>query len=223
VVVLPAEREEGVPTVPVGTRKPGNVTVKLKNSESWHVSLDFPEELQFASYIAQREDFTLGEEGGAKSPAEIEWRSWWDRLVSHLPAKQEAMRQGIDPRTVTEFDPPAFNSLEAMPGLQTICEKHWPMFHQHWGTVGGQMTPNMEKLLKQLQRVRLDQIVKECMREVGKTKSNPFKLRVDFVQWPARYLYRASGQHVVLGAQFVEPEHIDELTTILKTTICLLV
>jgi hypothetical protein len=197
--------------------------MKIKNSESWRVSLDFPEELQFASYIAQREGFTLEDEGDAKSPAEIEWRSWWDRLVSYLPAKQEAMRQGIDPRTVTEFDPPAFTSLEAIPGLQTICKKHWPMFHQHWGTVGGQKMPNMEKLLEQLQRVRLDQIVKECLKEVGKTRSNPFNLCVDFVQCLARYQHRASDQHVILGAQFVEPEYTDELTMILKTTICLLV
>lgn len=83
--------------------------------------------------------------------------------------------------------------------------------------------PHIEKLLEQLRRVPLDQIVKECLKEVGKTKSNPFNLRVDFVQWPPRYLYRASDQHVVLGAQFVESEHTDELTTILKTTICPLV
>jgi hypothetical protein len=92
--------------------------MKLKNSASWQASLDFPEEIQFASYIGQQEDFTLEVEGDAKSPAEIEWRSWWERLISHLPAKQEAMQQGNDPRTVTEFDPPAFNTLEAIPGLQ---------------------------------------------------------------------------------------------------------
>ena len=197
--------------------------MKLKNSESWQVFLDFPEELQFASYIAQWEDFTLGEGGDAKSPAEIEWRGWWERLISHLPAKQEAMRQGIDPRTVTEFDPPAFNSLEAISGLQTICRKHWLAFHQHWGTIGGQKMPNVEKLLEQLRRVPINQIVKEYVKEAGKTRSNPFNLRVDFVHWPARYLHRASDQHVILGAQFVEPEHTDELTTILKTTICPLV
>lgn len=197
--------------------------MKLKNSESWQGSLDFPEELQFASYIAQQEGFAMEDGGDAKSPAEIEWRSWWERLINQLPAKQEAMRQGIDPRTVTEFDPPAFTSLEAIPGLQTLCRKHWLAFNQYWGTVGGQKMPNVEKLLKQLQRVRLDQIVKECMKEVGKTRSNPFSLRVDFVQWPAQYLHRASDHHVILGAQFVEPEYTDELTAILKTTICPLV
>jgi hypothetical protein len=62
--------------------------MKIKNSESWQVSLDFPEELQFASYIAQRENLTMGERGDAKSPAEIEWQDWWERLISHLPAKQ---------------------------------------------------------------------------------------------------------------------------------------
>ncbi len=200
-----------------------SVPMRIKNSESWQVSLDFPEELQFASYIAQQEGFTLEEGGDAKSPAEIEWRGWWERLINHLPAKQEAMHQGIDPRTVTEFDPPAFTSLEAIPGLQTICKKHWPMFHQHWGTVGGQKMPNVEKLLEQLRRVPLDQIVKECLKEAGKTGSDPFNLRVDFVQWPARYVYQVSDQHVILGAQFVESEHINELTMILKTTICPLV
>jgi hypothetical protein len=193
--------------------------MKLKNSASWQVSLDFPEELQFASYIAQREGFTLEEGGDAKSPAETEWQAWWERLINQLPAKQEAMQQGIDPRTVTEFDPPAFNTLEAIPGLQTLCRKHWLAFHPYWGTVGGQRMPHIEKLLEQLRRVPLDQIVKECLREVGKTKSNPFNLRVDFVRWPARYLYRVSDQHVILGAQFAEPEHSDELITILKTTI----
>jgi hypothetical protein len=193
--------------------------MKLKNSASWQVSLDFPEELQFASYIAQREGFTLEEGGDAKSPAETEWQAWWERLINQLPAKQEAMQQGNDPRTVTEFDPPAFNTLEAIPGLQTLCRKHWLAFHPYWGTVGGQRMPHIEKLLEQLRRVPLDQIVKECLREVGKTKSNPFNLRVDFVRWPARYLYRVSDQHVILGAQFAEPEHSDELITILKTTI----
>lgn len=197
--------------------------MKMKNSASWRASLDFPEELQFASYVAQQEGFTLEEGGDAKSQAEIEWRSWWERLISRLPAKQEAMQQGIDPRAVTAFDPPAFNSLEAIPGLQTLCRKHWLAFHQYWGTVRGQRMPHIEKLLEQLRRVALDQIVKECLREAGRTKSNPFNLRVDFVQWPVRYLHRASDQHVILGAQFVEPEHIDELTTILKTTICPLV
>jgi hypothetical protein len=192
----------------------------MASSESWQASLDFPEELQFASYIAQQEGFTLGEGGHAKSPVEIEWRDWWERLINHLPVKQEAMQQGIDPRAVTEFAPPAFTSLEAIPGLQMLRRKHWLAFHQYWGTVEEHRTPYIAKLLEQLQRVPLDQIVKECMKEVGKTKSNPFNLRVDFVQWPVRYLYRASDQHLILGAQFIEPEHIDELTTILKATIC---
>jgi hypothetical protein len=195
----------------------------MASSESWQASLDFPEELQFASYIAQQEGFTLGEGGHAKSPVEIEWRDWWERLINHLPVKQEAKQQGIDPRAVTEFDPPAFTSLEAIPGLQTLCRKHWLAFRQYWGTVGEHRMPHIEKLLEQLRRVPLDQIVKECMKEVGKTGSNPFNLRVDFVMWPARYLHRASDQHMVLGAQFVEHEHIDGLITILKTTICSLV
>jgi hypothetical protein len=77
--------------------------MKLKNSESWRIFLDFPEELQFASYIAQREGFTLEDGVDAKSPAEIEWRDWWEYLIKHLPAEQEAMQQGIDPIVEPEY------------------------------------------------------------------------------------------------------------------------
>jgi len=197
--------------------------MRLEKTVSWQIAADFPEELQFAGYIAQQADFRLGEVINAQSPAEIEWRAWWDDLINSRLDVSDALSKLVDPRPFLKYDPPNFNIFEKVPALQMLCRQHWFEFDRQWGFVGGKKEPTTKQLIKQINQLRCDKIVKECVKEMGKIDCRPFHLQVDFVLWPKNYQNHVSNQHIILGAQFIQPPYVDELITILRAIICSLV
>lgn len=205
-------------------------------SQSWELRLDFPAELQFASYIGQQTGFSFEEETQPASSAEAEWRTWWTQLPGWTFDAQlaEALRKepNTDPfslldqaevRAMSGYMPPDFPDLADRPDLQALCRQHWPTFNAVWESLAGEKFALSEQLQTQLQRVRVDKLVKAATRAAAKRQPHPFMLRVDFVRWPAYYQRVMSDQHLVLGANYVDARYAEALRMQLSTYVAKLV
>ncbi|MCL5997163.1 MAG: hypothetical protein M1546_14070 [Chloroflexi bacterium] len=193
------------------------------NSSPWQLQCGFPEYLQLSGIIAQQEGFRL--DGGAPpvSPAEAEWRAWWESLLIPQPENVATTSEWGNPWLRVNYDPPTFTRLARWPAVQALCQRHFPTFHQHWGTVGGDKLPMANQLGEQLRRVRIDKIVKICAATAGKRESAPFKLTVDFVVWPPDYRRIISDTYVVLGKRYLDPAQATTLRGLLQELVARLV
>jgi hypothetical protein len=187
------------------------------------VRCDFPEYLQLSSYIAQQEGFRLDADSPSASAAKAEWRAWWESLFIP-PATHIAIHPDRNnPWLRVNYDPPGFTRLAHWPAVQVLCRQHFPTFHRHWGTVGGEKEPMSRRMSEQLQRVRMERIVKACAAVAGKRESAPFDLTVNFVLWPDDFHRVISDTYLVLGRQFLDVERVVALRAILQEFIARLV
>lgn len=213
--------------------------MRLAGSTSWQVRSDVPEALQFSGSIGEHAGFRLAPDQAPRDSTETAWRLWWHRLLTHTfgllmeqvaeempansPAEHQArLREGAE-RAQREYGPPTFPELAHSPDLQRLCQQEWPPFLAGWGSIGGQKQLLVSQLQAQLQRVRLDRIVRACTAETGKSTPAPFVLRIDYVRWPHDYRHRVSHQHLVLGAHYLEAVRADELQAALQSAIVPLV
>ena len=196
--------------------------MRVGHGPSWVLRCDFPEYLQLSGTIAQQEGFQPGADTRTATLVETQWLMWWESLM--LPPAGFAMLPNqTDPWRRVNYDPPDFTRLAHWPAIQALCRRHYPAFHQHWGTIGGDKDPMTVLLHEQLTRVRVDRIVNACAAAAGKRESAPFDLTVDFVVWPADYERVSSDTYVVLGKQYLEPEQVESLRELLRSSIAKLV
>lgn len=213
--------------------------MRFAQRASWQVRSDIPEELQFGGVVGEQAGFSLAPDQSPRDPTEDAWRAWWDRLLTqtfdvHMvqvtqeipatsPAEHQARLLEAARRARQGFGPPDFPELTHTPDLQQLCQREWPLFQRSWGIVGGQKSVLVGAMQEQLQRVRLDRLVRACAAEARKSEAAPFVLRVDFVRWPQDYQHRVSQRHLVLGARYLEAAHVNRLQAILHATIMPLV
>lgn len=207
--------------------------------ESWQMRCNVPDELRFCGVVGQQEGFSLADERSPGIPAEAAWRDWWERLLArgfdwHMeqvrrempdrtPQERIAQLREAGARFRVEFDPPAFPELAHVPGLQRLCQRHWPHFRETWGIAGGEKWELTQRLTEQMRRVRLAPIVRACAAAAGRSAPAPFVLRVDFVGWPRDYRRTYSEGHLVLGADYLDEARTDELAAVLRQAISRLV
>ena len=209
--------------------------MQIPTIPSWLITCDFPDELQFAAYIGQREEYRVGNDDQPRTSAETEWRTWW----ASLPGRTFGVRYAstteanptiplpkllhqVDPREAG-YSPPHFVTLGNTPALQKSAQTYWPDFHRDWSFVDGQKTQLTTNMQSQLTRVRLNKLVRDCAWRSGKLFSRPFRFRLDFVIWPEDYQREVSGSHIVLGRQYLEAAKCDRLRALLKEYILKLV
>jgi hypothetical protein len=213
--------------------------MRLAGSASWQVRCDIPEELQFSGYVGEHAGFSLAPDQVPRDPTEAAWRAWWDALLTQTfgvhaeqmaqelsansPAEHQALLREAGERARRGFGPPEFPELAHTPDLQQLCRREWPLFQPGWGIVGGQKWLLSTRMQEQLQRVRLDRLVRACTADAGQSETAPFALRVDFVRWPQDYQHHVSQRHLVLGAYYLDAAHADALQAVLQAAIISLV
>ncbi|WIG59505.1 MAG: hypothetical protein OJF49_002252 [Ktedonobacterales bacterium] len=212
--------------------------MRRSNAPSWRIACDFPEDLQFAAYIGQQEQFSLASDAPPRDAAERAWRVWWEALPHWLEERdmqaqqmeratppvsaQEQMRQ-IGALYTARYDPPDFASLAATPALRDLCRQHWPVFQMLWSPPGGEKMVLATMLGDQLRNVALNRMVRDCARVAGKRESAPFLLRIDFTRWPADYLRVLSNTHIMLGAGYLAAARMADFAGLLREYVALLV
>lgn len=200
--------------------------------------LRLPEDLQFAAYIGQQEQFSLAPDEPPRGVAEVAWRVWWEALPHWLEERdmqaqqmeratsaisaQEQMRQ-IGALYSARYDPPDFASFAATPALRDLCRQHWPMFQMLWSPPGGEKMVLSAMLADQIRNVALNRIVRDCAKAAGKRESAPFLLRIDFTRWPADYLRAVSDAHVILGADYLAAAQMADFAGLLRAAVARLV
>lgn len=195
--------------------------MRLAGSESWQMTIDIPEILQFAAYVAQREGFADTGDGKPPYLGQSEWREWWDLLLAQI---REPAGLAVDA--------PDFQSLTAKPRLRELCQRHWAEFIREWSKVKPQL---IQLQMAQLGALKLHDIVRDAERSMHR-RARPFSLRIDFVCWP-RYdpndqMYRgwpqdyrrlAAEDHLVLGISYLETARLDDLRAIVQMQVARLV
>lgn len=200
----------------------------MASGSSWTLTTNAPEQLQLVAHIGEREGFSPVIDTGPVSAAEAQWREHWLLLPSLLREYEDAFRRvmpeleratsegrdarGIVPERPPELmpEPPEFAGLEPSPLLQGLYRRHWDDFQEGWRRVG-------VALQKELRSPPVIVVMRDLAAVLGHKgrRSDAFQVRVDFVRWPRDYEWRVSGDHFVLGWDYLEGEGLDRLRRLL--------
>lgn len=190
------------------------------------MSVSTPEMLQFAAFIGEQEGFDPFAVDVPASPAEAEWRVWWEELpaleAGHGAAIRRAAqeRQRIpNPSRHVWLDPPEFEHWSDLPALQELCRRHWPAFKDGWDREKPLLA---EQERRQTEALGLQRMVRDALRQAGKRGAD-FTLVVTFVRWPPGYQRPVDANHLVLGVSYLEPAHLADLRGLLSARIAALV
>ncbi len=160
-----------------------------------------PAVLNFAGYIGFKENFKFGfqDEIFPKTEAEKEWEIWWNSLATN-PIQMHWQLTG---------SPPDFANSGSNKELQTLCSRHWNDYKTEWDANKPILA---EKLGSQFERLLFS------LNNSGSDKSQSTKQlpQADFVLWPSKLKYPVSAEHVILGADYLEPANLIQLQTYLR-------
>ncbi|HEX2911606.1 MAG TPA: hypothetical protein VH186_12420 [Chloroflexia bacterium] len=183
--------------------------MQLAGKESWSVSFDLPEVLEFASYIGQQEGYNPEQSAVPASTAEAEWREWWLQVpelnMQFMTSWQELIKanppdyskmQGLVP----PFDSPDFNSFSTRPALKALLHKHWDSFLKIRSRNGAK--PTIAQFSEKVRKIQVQKFVQE-LEGVNKRQANPFKLKIYFVPWPENYERIAAPDLMVLSTSYL--------------------
>ena len=189
------------------------------NTVPWDIRIDFPDDLQFAVYIAQAQGFAPDTISSTSSALAQEWALWWESLVVGQLAVTEATSNLMDVRAFSHFVPPDFPDLAVAPTLQAVCRATWPQFHQEWGGLHSPELQWVQEIRKTLRVLNVNQLVDECQAALDKAKIEPFRLQIDLLHWPTAYQWIVADNHLVLGVGYLEPEQHEELRILMRQQI----
>lgn len=192
---------------------------------TWRITWDFSESLQFCSYVGQCDAHDPDDTNLSKSQAETEWREWWNKLLNRAypdvgapDASSAEMRATQLRLSRLYYDPPNFDQLESFNTLQEQCRIYWPHFQKSWSLVGGEKWRLSKQLTEQIHHLRVDKLVQQCARLVGK-RTSAFVLQISIVRWPAFFHRSVSPRCIVIGTKYLERNHVDSLRALLKSHI----
>jgi hypothetical protein len=181
--------------------------VRKADGPSWQVSIDMPYGLQLPAYVGRQEGFAApaGQDQPPGSPAEADWREWWELAIAHVG----------DPDYLVAMyaNPPEFDGLADRPLLQELCRRHWDGFREDSKRRKPDLTMHAE-----LRGLDVNGIVKGQERRLGR-RVQPFKFRLDFTHWPSGYHRDVTDGHTVLGAGYLEPDRLGDLREIVEARI----
>lgn len=176
-------------------------------SRSWQIHFDFPAELQFAAYLAREAGFSP--EGGSDvGETGRQWRVWWEKWVENQAQRAVARQPWADDHAWpgAGFRPPDFEGLAEAPALRQLFCQRWPAFHEGWARPEWIKMQMAEELGQQLQRVKMQRLVRAQARAVGLAQPLPFTLVVDFVLWPEDFVHERAAAYLLLGAGYLQAQ-----------------
>lgn len=180
------------------------------SNTSWRIKFNFPVYLQFSGYIALQEKFSLNTTAATSKQAEFEWRTWWRSLLNISPDLSNA---NSNPQLTVNFTPPTFTDVENLSEIQTLCHLHWSKFHDQW--IQGVKRNNNSKMREQIQRLRIEKMIRDCAKKLGKNHTITFNLIVDFVQYPVVYVQSVRKEYIVVNSQFTDPSMLKDFREVL--------
>lgn len=194
----------------------------------WRIDWEFPEALQFWSYVGQIHDFRLDATIGSKiTPLKREWMEWWKQLLSDFASKaarsSAAPTSPVDAFEALSHEPPLFPELADLPHLQAACREHWPHFNQVWNGQGGGQRQLNQQLSQLLHQLDLNDLVQKCMHLTGKSGSIAFSLRIGILRWPEEYKQHVSKECLMIGAAYLEQERQQSVISMLQSQLCELI